>query len=56
MTILTFNEDSLRRGKVSHNEAKEALGDPMVVELSMVKAKMEIQRSYMSVRLSWSGC
>ena len=32
MTILTFNEDSLKRGGVSADEAIEVLDDPMTIE------------------------
>ncbi len=39
MTILTFNNDSLKRGQVSWEEAKEALDDPMVIEASEGESK-----------------
>ncbi len=32
MTILTFNEDSLKRGGVTKEEAIEVLDDPMTIE------------------------
>lgn len=33
MAILTFNDDSLRRGNVSQEEIKEALDDPLALEV-----------------------
>lgn len=32
MTILTFNDDSLRRGNVTRDEVIEVLDDPIVIE------------------------